>query len=356
MSRRTASKLLVFVFLCSLCFGTQRYDMPRKIDLFNDLITQSTTPASPKCQCLPPTTPSTPPNCIPYDSRLQAASLEEAIVAFPDLTITRQEKTQQSTATLNNCKTKQCRDCYKDLRSQLRKVGLLPGTIDQVFHNQRNFTTCQKYRFARQDKGVYEKKKKAKQHYDWDYVEYDEDEDDDYFWDGLFWKKKRNVLKKIVKRDVEATTAISQPPNSTAMNSTGIIGIRFPISCTTRGVTPDGLGTVSLCSTCWVWRRLPSTYYPAYLNEVVCDYADTSCLSGYASCQTGTQQLNVLRNDSGKLIPISVSAGINCECRLAVGSTLESLVLGQGISKAMPPIDTTSTKPPNLATSTTSHS
>lgn len=113
-----------------------------------------------QCQCLPPTTPSTPPNCIPYDSRLQAASLEEAIVAFPDLTITRQEKTQQSvilffslcfrisinfqimeicfkafseckvtiifqTATLNNCKTKQCRDCYKDLRSQLRKVGSL---------------------------------------------------------------------------------------------------------------------------------------------------------------------------------------------------------------------------------------
>ncbi|KAF1750619.1 hypothetical protein GCK72_017170 [Caenorhabditis remanei] len=330
--------------------------MPKKIDLFNDIISQTTTPAAPKCQCLPPSTPTTPPNCIPYDSRLQAASLEEAIVAFPDLTITRQEKTQSAmqTATLNNCKTKQCRDCYKDLRSQLRKVGLLPGTIDQVFHNQRNFTTCQKYRFARQDKGVYEKKKKAKQHYDWDYADYDND-DSDYFWDGILWREKDNKLRNRIKRDVEATTAISQPPNSSALNSTGIIGIRFPISCTTRGITPDGLGTVSLCSTCWVWRRLPSTYYPAYLNEVVCDYADTSCLSGYASCQTGTQQLNVLRNDSGKLVPVSVSAGINCECRLSVGSSLESLVLGKGTSSAMPPVGGTSSTNAPPPTSTTSH-
>lgn len=351
MSRRIASNLILFLF--TFCLGNQRYDAPRKIDLFNDIISQTTTTAAPKCQCLPPTTPTNPPNCIPYDSRLQAASLEEAIVAFPDLTITRQEKAQLSTATLNNCKTKQCRDCYKDLRSQLRKVGLLPGTIDQVFSNQRNFTTCQKYRFARQDKGVYEKKKKAKQHYEWDYAEYDDDSVEEGFWDDILGNKDRNKLRNRIKRDVEATTAVSQPPNTTALNSTGIIGIRFPISCTTRGITPDGLGTVSLCSTCWVWRRLPSTYYPAYLNEVVCDYADTSCLSGYASCQTGTQQLNVLRNDSGKLVPVSVSAGINCECRLAVGSTLESLVLGRGTTSAMPPVGTTSTKQP--ATSTTSH-
>ncbi|ULT90691.1 hypothetical protein L5515_008624 [Caenorhabditis briggsae] len=352
MSRRTASNVLVILFLCSKCFGSQRYDMPRKIDLFHDVISQSTTTPAPKCQCLPPSTPTSPPNCIPYDSRLQAASLEEAIVAFPDLTITRQEKSQQTTATLNNCKTKQCRDCYKDIRGQLRKVGLLPGTIDQVFSNQRNFTTCQKYRFARQDKGVYEKNKKTKQHYDWDYEEYDDDSDEDYFW-GEFLGGKKQKLRNRIRRDVEATTAISQPPNSTALNSTGIIGIRFPISCTTRGITPDGLGTVSLCSTCWVWRRLPSTYYPAYLNEVVCDYADTSCLSGYASCQTGTQQLNVLRNESGKLVPVSVSAGINCECRISVGSSLESLVLGKGTSSALPPVGTTSTKPPPV--SSTSH-
>uniref|UniRef100_A0A8R1I2Q0 Uncharacterized protein n=1 Tax=Caenorhabditis japonica TaxID=281687 RepID=A0A8R1I2Q0_CAEJA len=326
--------------------------MPRKIDLFNDIIYQSTTVSSPpKCQCLPPSTPKTLPNCIPYDSRLQAASLEEAIVAFPDLTITRHEK--PSTAeTLNNCKTKQCRDCYKDLRSQLRKVGLLPGTIDKVFSNQRNFTTCQKYRFTMKEKGVYEKKKKkVKQHFEWDYDDYDEDEED-YYFDGTGKKNKKEhyVIRKVEKRDVEATTAISQP-NTTAMNSTGIIGIRFPISCTTRGVTPDGLGTVSLCSTCWVWRRLPSSYYPAYLNEVVCDYADTSCLSGYASCQTGTQQLNVLRNDSGKLVPVSVSAGINCECRISEGSALESLVLGQGSSAAFPPVET-STKQPLMTTTT----
>ncbi|EGT37594.1 hypothetical protein CAEBREN_30902 [Caenorhabditis brenneri] len=222
MSRRIASNLILFLF--TFCFGNQRYDSPRKIDLFNDIISQTTTPAAPKCQCLPPTTPSNPPNCIPYDSRLQAASLEEAIVAFPDLTITRQEKAQLSTATLNNCKTKQCRDCYKDLRSQLRKVGLLPGTIDQVFHNQRNFTTCQKYRFARQDKGVYEKKKKAKQHYEWDYAEYDDDSVEEDFWDEVLGNKDRNKLRNRIKRDVDATTSVSQPPNTTALNSTGIIG------------------------------------------------------------------------------------------------------------------------------------
>ncbi|CAI5452324.1 unnamed protein product [Caenorhabditis angaria] len=311
-------------------FLDNRYDRPRRIDLFNYLISTSTTPAPQKCQCVSQTSNS---SCVPYDSRLQATNLEEAIVAFPDLTITQQEKssTLSETSNLMSCKTKQCKSCYKLLKAQLAKVGLLPATIKQVFENQSNFSKCEKYRFSRKDQGVYEKKNKAK-HYDWD-----DDEDYETDYDPFDMNKGNKFRRKI--RDVSETTTVS--PNSTAMNITGVIGVRFPIACTTRGVTPDGLNTVSLCSTCWVWRRLPSNYYPAYLNEVVCDNADQGCLSGYATCHTGTQQLNVLRNDSGTLVPVSVAAGINCECRVQVGSVLQSLVMGNGTTSALPSLNST---------------
>lgn len=57
-------------------------------------------------------------------------------------------------------------------------------------------------------------------------------------------------------------------------------GTRFNISCSTKGVTVDTTGMVSLCSSCWVWRRLPANYFPQFINELVCTGTDQSCLSG----------------------------------------------------------------------------
>ncbi|VDO20533.1 unnamed protein product, partial [Haemonchus placei] len=55
---------------------------------------------------------------------------------------------------------------------------------------------------------------------------------------------------------------------------------RFVLSCTSKGMATDSSGTVSLCSSCWMWRRLPDNYAPQYINELVCDTSDSSCLSG----------------------------------------------------------------------------
>ncbi|CAB3398475.1 unnamed protein product [Caenorhabditis bovis] len=322
---------ILFIIELILVSSAYQFDPPRTIDLFDDLISRvSTTTESSKCNC-----PSEQQKCTKYDSRIQAASLEEAIVAFPDLTITQQEEKSVAPSTLvsslTNCNSRQCRDCYKDLRMQLRKVGLLQSTINQVFRQQHNFTTCGKYRFTRNDAGVYQKeknkkKKKKNESGDGDLIELSALEE----W---FYGKRLTDVKKIEKR--QTTTVYDN------VSAPGIIGVRFPISCTTRGITADGLNTVSLCSACWVWRRLPSTYFPAYLNEVVCDNVDTTCLSGYANCHTGMQQYNVLRNDSGQWVPVTVSAGINCECRPKVGSVVESLVLGKGTARALDPVDQT---------------
>ncbi|PIO75633.1 hypothetical protein TELCIR_02321 [Teladorsagia circumcincta] len=89
-----------------------------------------------------------------------------------------------------------------------------------------------------------------------------------------------------------------------------------------KGMTPDSSGTVSLCSSCWMWRRLPDNYAPQYINELVCDTTDSSCLSGYATCGVGHRAVEVVRNDSGVVTTVALSAGSYCECRAAYSSKM----------------------------------
>ncbi|VDM63948.1 unnamed protein product [Angiostrongylus costaricensis] len=99
---------------------------------------------------------------------------------------------------------------------------------------------------------------------------------------------------------------------------TQYLGERFILSCTSKGIAIDKTGTVPLCSSCWIWRRLPSNYSPQYINELLCDTADATCLSGYASCAVGHHAIEVIRNDNGTMTTVVLSAGSYCECRAAV--------------------------------------
>ncbi|PIO67242.1 hypothetical protein TELCIR_11015 [Teladorsagia circumcincta] len=95
--------------------------------------------------------------CLPYDSRFQAATLEEAMISFPDLSIDQEEPGQIVTLQeQESCQTKECLDCQNEMKKKLKKVGLMPRTADEILDVQ-NTTTCKKYRFSRNDEGVYEK-------------------------------------------------------------------------------------------------------------------------------------------------------------------------------------------------------
>ncbi|CAD6192310.1 unnamed protein product [Caenorhabditis auriculariae] len=260
----------------------------------------------PQCICVPSPTSL----CQPYDSRMQATSLEEAISAFPDLSLDSTEHRnlpeiynfRNVASSPSHCSNKQCKDCMRDIRLHLSKVGLLP-TPDQP-NSPPAGTTCEKYRFARKDEGLYHKITHRNT--------------------GLIESK---LLRKRMRR---------QTPD---LSGSTVLGTRFTLSCSSKGITPDSDGTVSLCSSCWVWRKLPSNYFPQYINELVCDNADRSCLSGYATCSTSHRTLEVVRNDSGILTTLTLSAGSHCDCRVMPTSVIEKLVTGEGVSSILPPVD-----------------
>ncbi|CAJ0942667.1 unnamed protein product, partial [Mesorhabditis belari] len=128
-----------------------------------------------------------------------------------------------------------------------------------------------------------------------------------------------------------STTGVSTMPSSSTL-----IGTRYPLSCTTKGVTVDSSGFVSLCSSCWVWRKLPDNYNPQYINELVCDDSDFSCLSGYAVCTTGHRTVEVVRTDAGAQTTVTLTAGTFCECKCSINSAIASLVTGGGVSSSLP--------------------
>uniref|UniRef100_A0A914SA10 Uncharacterized protein n=1 Tax=Parascaris equorum TaxID=6256 RepID=A0A914SA10_PAREQ len=72
-------------------------------------------------------------------------------------------------------------------------------------------------------------------------------------------------------------------------------GTRFNISCIRKGNVISEEGLISLCSSCWAWRTLPSNYIPQILNELICDTRDDACLSA-----------------------VLLTSGTYCECRATV--------------------------------------
>ncbi|RCN48622.1 hypothetical protein ANCCAN_05260 [Ancylostoma caninum] len=208
----------------------------------------------------------------------------------------------------------------------------MPAAIDGAIQAQgASMSTCKKYRFARKDEGVYNKRSVDHVYEDDDSSSSEEDE-----------RKQRKKERKEKKRESRHRDKRQMPP-STIDPTSGqtIIGERFILSCTSKGVTTDATGTVSLCSSCWMWRRLPNNYSPQYINELICDTTDRNCLSGYATCGVGHRTIEVIRNDTGVMTTVALSAGSYCECRVAANSAIQSLVSGAGLGTSLPAINST---------------
>ncbi|VDM40637.1 unnamed protein product [Toxocara canis] len=117
-----------------------------------------------------------------------------------------------------------------------------------------------------------------------------------------------------------------------------IEGTRFNISCVGKGMLIGDQGLISLCSSCWAWRRLPPNYMPRILNELICDNRDNACLSGtsYATCMEGLRNLEVIRNDSGTLTTVLLTSGTYCECRAKQQSPIYNLIVGSSANGNIP--------------------
>ncbi|KIH59244.1 hypothetical protein ANCDUO_10526 [Ancylostoma duodenale] len=145
---------------------------------------QSQTP-QPQCQCIPPPGGAQP--CLPYDSRFQAATLEEAMTSFPDLSLDQQEPGQITTL----------------------EVGLMPAAIDGAIQAQgASLSTCKKYRFARKDEGVYDKRSVLKMVVDRVYEDDDSSssEEDEWKKSKRERKEKRRESRHRDKRQVPPST------------------------------------------------------------------------------------------------------------------------------------------------------
>ncbi|KAE9548120.1 hypothetical protein FO519_008667 [Halicephalobus sp. NKZ332] len=258
--------------------------------------------------------------CLQYDSRYQASSIDEAMSTFSDLTM---EDSPPTTVANNpvdkSCTTEECKNCREYLKKKLKEVGLLPAsTITSITANSTAY--CGKYNFA-----------KKKHHED----SSEEDDDDSSSSEPKDSKDQSRDIKKKVKdiwKDVHRT-------RRQATADLTVIGRRFNLSCEKRGIATDGSGMLILCSRCWAWRELPDNYYPRYMNELICDDVDNSCLSGYATCGVSHRSAYVVRNDTGVVSVVTLQAGSFCECRVQTGSALEGLVTGNagGPLPTLPP-------------------
>uniref|UniRef100_A0A1I7ZF84 Peptidase A1 domain-containing protein n=1 Tax=Steinernema glaseri TaxID=37863 RepID=A0A1I7ZF84_9BILA len=266
-------------------------------------------------------------DCLVYDSRYQATSLQEAMSTFGDLTIEDDNPPDDSPITpaepVERCTTPECKNCANYLKAKLKALGLLTDSVDYSKLTSVS-NPCLKYRFSRNETGTYDygkspKKQKKNKDKDGDNSEDSSDEDDKHH------QRKRENRRhgRRSKRQV-------------AKKDAGVVGTRFNISCTTKGVSSDANGLLSLCSKCWAWRQLPPNYFPQYINEIICDSLDSDCLSGYATCGVGLRSLEVIRNDTGVATTVTINGGSYCECRVASGSALQGLVVGDGLTSSLP--------------------
>uniref|UniRef100_A0AC34Q682 Uncharacterized protein n=1 Tax=Panagrolaimus sp. JU765 TaxID=591449 RepID=A0AC34Q682_9BILA len=261
------------------------------------------------CYMIPGTT-----ECLQYDTRFQASSIDEAIASFNDLTLDESSVVAPMGSfppppVDKHCNTEECQVCREYLRKKLKNVGLLPPTT-QTMNLTNSTVPCGKYNFAKKP----------------DDDDSSSNEDDDHkkdFHDSDEVKDKVHFLKKDLKKKFKHHRDKRQVSNQTT-----VVGRRFNLSCERKGVATDGSGMLMLCSRCWAWRELPENYSPRYMNELICDDVDNACLSGYATCGISHRSAYVVRNDSGVFSVITLQAGSFCECRVKSGSALESLVTG----------------------------
>ncbi|KAL1238035.1 Uncharacterized protein TPS_02362 [Trichinella pseudospiralis] len=233
--------------------------------------------------------------CRQYDSRYLAANIEEAMLEFPDLTMLdiqssweSEERNEDSSEKSNErpkvrvislkrkglCQTEECMYCSQLLASRLREVGMLD--------NSQLHSILQEF-------------------------------------DVSDFHKLLNIFdKRLGIRLGRSTTNKDE------------LGVKYKIECLKRGEVMEGTEWLGLCNICWVWRKLPSEYFPRFVNEVICD-TDTKCLSGWGTCKQRRRSLEILKNigteEKPQWKPLKFNAATFCDCFVRKGTMLHQLVI-----------------------------
>ncbi|CAG9539798.1 unnamed protein product [Cercopithifilaria johnstoni] len=106
----------------------------------------------PQCPCV--IKPGTD-KCIAYDSRYQAASIEEALVAFPDVTMDDDSLKYPTSGIINAelfaCRTLECQTCAAILLKRIKQIGMVPLDLQVSIPLPRTIDprNCRRLRFLR---------------------------------------------------------------------------------------------------------------------------------------------------------------------------------------------------------------
>uniref|UniRef100_A0A0R3RK23 TGF_BETA_2 domain-containing protein n=1 Tax=Elaeophora elaphi TaxID=1147741 RepID=A0A0R3RK23_9BILA len=282
-----------------------------------------------QCPCVKPPGSS---ECLSYDSRLQAANIDEALHTFPDLSSLTEaalplvvsdentvmmkftsgfllsQKMIHKTPKMYKCDEKECKACK-----------LL---ITNAFHQatESNFPIASRTILQLSDGAD----------------------------DESFCTRNRSTPRNSVNDGIENATTIKELPaymeefisllkpkirkrRTWKESKQKLLGVAITISCNYKKGEEIAQGWTGLCNLCWQWRKLPADYFPVLLNEVACDMSDEGCLAGFGNCRPVMRTINVLRNVGTKKSPRWMQESINtvsaCECQVEVGTPLHSLVL-----------------------------
>ncbi|CAJ0583882.1 unnamed protein product, partial [Mesorhabditis spiculigera] len=242
-------------------------------------------------------------NVMSFDTSKMASSLNEAMNTFPNLlrkdgstlvamldgdTGTPPTAAENKNMTLlpSNCNTLECSGCWLNIVNQFarqgdqdwRDVADLHSTLNSSCVLQQNIETS----------------------------------------------PPNPSLVSQIQKTFSATS--SRGKRQAATNST-LLGTVANVECYQKGNVLSGSGNwCGLCSLCWRFRQLPSSYFPRYINEIGCVDSDNTCLSSFGTCRLITQPVAVMvQSDSGwKQITVQSSTG--CDCQITSSSTLSQLV------------------------------
>ncbi|KHJ46256.1 hypothetical protein D918_03304 [Trichuris suis] len=107
------------------------------------------------------------------------------------------------------------------------------------------------------------------------------------------------------------------------------------ISCNyRRGEPQDQPGSdTGLCDMCWSLMTLPDSFSPRFINQLMCNPSDDSCLSGYGTCRARYRHISVwYSNRTVDMQSAVVYVPVACECQVPYSSILRNLVVGTSAS------------------------
>ncbi|KAL7076201.1 hypothetical protein ACQ4LE_004878 [Meloidogyne hapla] len=140
------------------------------------------------------------------------------------------------------------------------------------------------------------------------------------FAENLFNSSNNNLKNKKFRRKRSDSSSFDKNFKNKKQLKSPIGDVHIvPFGCDKRGYSEDGY--LRLCGACQAIRKLPSDFFPPFINEVVCN-EDKACLYFYeyphGKCKQKHMNFVVLRNVGTALCQVwekfNLNVRVSCEC------------------------------------------